>query len=107
MIWTGSSPPVNLTLRAALQEENHICLLSKQSSEDGGGEVGLSILCSSPVCHSCRQLWATVSASCQDCDWPGRAEPRPKPRVTPLPMTASDGRVLGGERKGKGYKTNI
>lgn len=72
--------------------------------------MGVSILHSSPVCHSCRQLWAfaTVSASCQDDDWPGRAKLRPKPRVTQLPMTASDGRAgeegAGGGAEGRGIQ---
>lgn len=35
----------------------------------------------------------TVSASCQDYDWPGRGKVRPKPSVTQLSMTASDGRT--------------
>lgn len=70
--------------------------------------MGVSILHSPPVGHLCRQLWAfaTVAASCQDHDWPGRAKLSPKPRVTQLPMTASDRRA-GGWGGGEGYRTNF
>lgn len=103
MVWKWNDQGVN-SARWTAGKKNHICLhLSKQHSEEWGRRAeGVSIWHCSPMWQFCKQLWAfaTMSASCQDCDCPGRVKVRPKPRLSYPWLLLTGGRerrVVGRE----------
>lgn len=59
------------------------------------------VIFSSPGCQlqSQRRAFVNTSTSCQESDWSVGEKLRLKPRVTQLPLSASDGRQ---ERSGEG-----